>query len=253
MQFQASTTQTINGLLTITGTSGNEVVIKSASAPTQWLIKHLGTESVNYANITNSGCNASANIDTTNTINGGNNGSCWVFPQSITISASGTQSATIDIPSADNYAGGIIIITRTSGPSTNLTRVTVSEKGSTDASFALTNIRLKFDLDITDPYTCDSPNGYGTGPADDQYGSTLASFDENQKATFTGFQAISTTQTFCGYLVYDVVSKGTLDIKFEQRTGKRSSGTINPVIQSKTNASIKRTIYVSPEGQISIQ
>ncbi|OHA46259.1 MAG: hypothetical protein A2828_00790 [Candidatus Terrybacteria bacterium RIFCSPHIGHO2_01_FULL_43_35] len=254
MSFQASTIQTISGLLTITGTSGNEVVINSASAPTQWKIKHLGTESVNYASVTNSGCDAaSTNIDTTNSSNGGNNGSCWVFPQSITISASGTQSDTIDIPSIDNYAGGIIIITRTSGPSTNLTRVTVSEKGTTDASFALTNIRLKFDLDTTDPYTCDSPNGYGTGPADDQFGSTLASFDENQKATFTGFQEIRTDKTFCGYIVYDVVSKGTLDIKFEQRTGKRSSGTINPVIQSKTNSSIKRTIYISPEGQISIQ
>ena len=86
INFQASTTQTINGLLTITGTSGNEVVINSASAPTQWTVKHLGTESVNYASVTNSGCDAaSTNIDTTNSFNGGTNGSCWVFGGAATL------------------------------------------------------------------------------------------------------------------------------------------------------------------------
>ena len=78
--FATSTTQTIDGVLTITGTSGNEVQIKSNQASTTWLINHQGTESVNFASVLDSGCDAtSTTITLSDSINNGNNGSCWSF------------------------------------------------------------------------------------------------------------------------------------------------------------------------------
>lgn len=75
--FTASKTFRINGLFTVSGSGSN---IQSTSA-TQWLINLQGTSSITNATITNSGCSGSLDVtlDATST-NGGNNGTCWVFP-----------------------------------------------------------------------------------------------------------------------------------------------------------------------------
>ena len=84
--FTAGETFQTDGLLTLTGSSGNEIIVNSTDddgTPTQWLINHQGTENISFTNIKNSGCDPlSTDIDalTTNgNINSGNNDSCWIF------------------------------------------------------------------------------------------------------------------------------------------------------------------------------
>ena len=82
LQFTEGKTFRINGVLTLTGTSGNNVTINSTTS-SQWYINHQGTEAVTYTTVTNSGCDGSSTtitmtLNSTNT-DGGNNGSCWDF------------------------------------------------------------------------------------------------------------------------------------------------------------------------------
>jgi len=80
LEFATGQTQTINGALTITGTSGNEIIIHSNSSGTQWLIDHQGTESVSFVKVRDSDCaGGSTTITVTTSTNQGNNGSCWDF------------------------------------------------------------------------------------------------------------------------------------------------------------------------------
>lgn len=76
---------TINGLFTLTGSSGPSYVTldSQSGGSTQWLISHQGTESIAYASVKNSGCSSSTDIDATAVTNydAGNNDSCWLFPQ----------------------------------------------------------------------------------------------------------------------------------------------------------------------------
>ncbi len=115
VQFTASKTFRINGLLTITGTAGNEVVINSTSG-TQWLINHQGTENVTYANVTNSGCDGTSTtitIDATS-INNGNNGTCWDFPI-LNITVSGNIYSDEGSSAYDCSANNITVYTSVNG------------------------------------------------------------------------------------------------------------------------------------------
>lgn len=82
LEFTAGQTFTIDtgGLLTLTGTADpNEIQIKSTTS-SQWFINHQGTESVSYVQVINSGCDgASTQISTSDSVNDGNNGACWLF------------------------------------------------------------------------------------------------------------------------------------------------------------------------------
>jgi len=83
LQFTAGQTFVINGLLTLTGSSGNEIHIHSTSGVSQWFIDHQGTESITSIHLEDSGCGGgSTNItlDSGSIDGDGNNGSCWVFP-----------------------------------------------------------------------------------------------------------------------------------------------------------------------------
>jgi len=78
--FQQGVTQTVLGLLTITGTSGNEITIDSTLNGSQWIIDHQGTESVQYVTVQDSGCDPGSTIITTSdATDDGNNDSCWLF------------------------------------------------------------------------------------------------------------------------------------------------------------------------------
>ena len=81
VEFTAGKTFRTNGLWTVTGTDGNRVRLESTSAGTQWTINHQGTESMSYVRVQDSACDGSSTqitLDTTS-VDGGNNGSCWVF------------------------------------------------------------------------------------------------------------------------------------------------------------------------------
>ena len=83
LEFTSGQTFTIDtgGLLTLTGAADpNEIQIKSTTPTSQWLINHQGAESVDYVQVIDSGCDgASTQITTTNSVNDGNNGTCWLF------------------------------------------------------------------------------------------------------------------------------------------------------------------------------
>jgi hypothetical protein len=83
LEFTAAQTFTIDtgGLLTLTGAADpNEIQIKSTTPSGQWFINHQGTESVSYVQVVDSGCDvASTQISTSNSVDDGNNGSCWLF------------------------------------------------------------------------------------------------------------------------------------------------------------------------------
>ncbi|MDX1607670.1 MAG: hypothetical protein R3251_00460 [Candidatus Spechtbacterales bacterium] len=73
----------IEGAFTVEGASGNDIQIRSSSGSTQWLIDHQGTESVQYATITDSGCatgTTNISLDSTSTNGGNTDLSCWLFP-----------------------------------------------------------------------------------------------------------------------------------------------------------------------------
>lgn len=102
MQFTESETFRIDGAFTVRGSSGSNVVIDSTTS-TQWLINHQGTESIEYATISNSGCDGSSTNITVNrtSTDDGNNGSCWLFPNlSLTIDST---SATLALNAGNSY------------------------------------------------------------------------------------------------------------------------------------------------------
>ena len=266
VKFGNGTTLTTSagGVLTITGTDGtNRVELDSnAGGAVTWNITHnaTATESVTWAGVKNSVCASSSNINTNSSVDRGNNetgGICWIFGTSNTVAISttaDTQNSPITIPNTNQYFGGKFVIARNNGSATSLTNVTVSDTGTTDAQFALNNIRLYFDIDSTDPYNCASESFSGfPSPTESTFGTTLTSFDASQKAAFTDpGVTISNTQTFCGYLIADVVDKGTLDIKFDLRTGKRSEGATSIIIRNENNTSQTQTITISSEGGITV-
>lgn len=74
---------TFNGVLTVTGTGPSRITLSSGTPGGQWL-PHFNSaqSSVTYAIVKDSGCDtgtASVTLTST-TLNGGNNGVCWVFP-----------------------------------------------------------------------------------------------------------------------------------------------------------------------------
>jgi hypothetical protein len=73
----------------------------------------------------------------------------------VVVSTSGTQTAQMGIPSADQYVGGKFIVTDTTG-SRNVTGITITENGTVDALNDLDNIKLYYELDTSAPYDCAS-------------------------------------------------------------------------------------------------
>jgi filamentous hemagglutinin family protein len=73
LTFTAGTTQTIAGTLTLTGTSGNLIVLRSSSTGNQWSINPQSTRSVSYVDVKDSNNTNATSITATNSTNSGNN------------------------------------------------------------------------------------------------------------------------------------------------------------------------------------
>lgn len=81
IRFTAGQTFQINGMLTISGTSVEPIKFNSTSNGNPWTINHQGTESISYLYVKDSACHISStdiSVGTTS-IDGGNNGACWLF------------------------------------------------------------------------------------------------------------------------------------------------------------------------------
>lgn len=122
----------------------------------------------------------------------------------VTVSASGTKTATVNVPTANVYAGGVFVVAENSS-SRDVTSVTLTESGTVDGDVGLSNLRLRYDLDTTAPYNCASESYSGS---EAQYGSTItdAFSGTNETAVISGSENITTTRTLCLYPVYDVTS-----------------------------------------------
>ncbi len=120
----------------------------------------------------------------------------------LSVSASGTQAASLLVPSTNQHIGGQFVL-RENTSNRNVTSIMVTESGSVDALADLDNIRLQYDLDTTAPYDCSSETYSGS---ETQFGSTDTDgfSGPNGTSTFTGSVNVTTTQTMCVYVVLDV-------------------------------------------------
>ena len=139
----------------------------------------------------------------------------------VSVSATGTQPSSATIPVSDHYLGGTFVFTENVS-SRSLTDIVLTETGSIDASTALANVRLQYDLDTTAPYDCASES-YDAG--DPQFGSTVsAGFSgADGAAAFTDAVTIATTSTLCGYVVFDITESAsngdTIDVRIDDPSG----------------------------------
>ena len=187
LKFTATKTFQINGNFLIQGADSNQIIINSTTT-TQWLINHQGTEDVTYAHISNSGCaGSSTNISLENTsTDGGNNGSCWLFPSlSFTLDAA---SKSLDLNSVNTFtatATTTLTVSTTATFGYNLTAyetdnmrhtayssVTISDWAGTNA------VPTVWTGTCIDNTQCGW--GYNTGDAD------LTQFAANEYAGFVG-------------------------------------------------------------------
>jgi len=152
LEFATSTGSMIfrvNGALTITGTSGNEVKLQSTSSGTQWFINHQGTENVTYASVLDGGCaSTSTNITVQGSINRGNNDFCWLFPtlgfsldavsKSLNLNAgnSFTTTATtiLTVTSTSEFGYEVTAFQTDNLRNTGVTGLTISDWGGTNAA-----------------------------------------------------------------------------------------------------------------------
>ncbi len=98
IKFKAGDTFTFNGLLTLTGATGNNLIVTSDTGSSAWTINHQGTELVDYITLSWSSCSvspASTQITTSNSTNDGNNGACWLFAGTISVSGTSNGAGTV--------------------------------------------------------------------------------------------------------------------------------------------------------------
>lgn len=115
----------------------------------------------------------------------------------ITVGATGTQTATMDIPSTNNYVGGAFTLIRDSGTA-DVTEIIITDTGTVNANLNLSNVDLYYETAAVCSFE-------GT---ETLFG-TAASFDASEKATVMDTMSVGTSQV-CVYVVLDVGS-GTAD------------------------------------------
>jgi len=122
----------------------------------------------------------------------------------VTVSTTGSQTSTINIPSTNNYVGGAFTFVRNAG-SANVTQIIVTETGTVNANANLSNLDLYYETAGTCSYD-----------GNETLFGTATSFDASEKATVSGTMSVGTSQV-CVYALVDVgsgASNGqTLDIE----------------------------------------
>lgn len=127
----------------------------------------------------------------------------WRTP-TVTFSSSGTKSSSLNIPSTNNYVGAAFTAV-SSVNSIDVTRITLTETGTVNATSDLANVKLYYETAGTCVYD-------GT---ESQFGSTQ-SFGIFEYASFSGTMSVGTSQV-CIYPVVDVGSgaSGGQTLQFE--------------------------------------
>ena len=161
----------------------------------------------------------------------------------VNASAVGTHASTASIPSTDNYQGGYFMLQDTGGGVNTLTSITLTEAGTVDAQNGLENVQIRYDLDTTNPYTCDDQS-YSSG--DTLFGSAT-SFDGSSEATFSGSVVFSTTQTVCFYVEYDVTASSSNGNTVEIGIANPSSDIV------VTSSTVAPGSLITPSGSTELQ
>ncbi|MBI4407912.1 MAG: cadherin-like domain-containing protein [Candidatus Kerfeldbacteria bacterium] len=107
LTFTAGTTQTVSGLLTLTGTAGNLIVLRSTVDDTYWNLIVNGTQSVSYVNVKDSDASGGTAISQANSTDAGHN-SNWVFNFAPSASTTlYTNNTTTTAQSGDSNPGNL--------------------------------------------------------------------------------------------------------------------------------------------------
>ncbi len=120
----------------------------------------------------------------------------------VELSSLGTQVTEVLASSSDLYIGGSFLVKARSNQS--IGTIVVSETGTIDAQNNIKNVKLFYDLDTSAPYDCTSES-YSGGEA--QFGTVVASgfSGGDGVASFsTSPVSVSSTQSMCVYVVFDV-------------------------------------------------
>jgi hypothetical protein len=148
--FTASTTTTISGLMTLTGTAGNLVTLRSSSADTTWLLNVAGTSAVDYVDVKDSdasGGNAITHAsDASRSTDSGNNTN-WSFNDSPTVNLTSAAqisgsphvsvAASVDDPDDDTTVSLKLEYSVDSG--STWTKATVVSASTSAGSIAIDN------------------------------------------------------------------------------------------------------------------
>lgn len=119
----------------------------------------------------------------------------------VEVSALGNQITEVRAGDSNVFSGGVFRFVETIGPRT-VTTIKLTEAGSIDANVALSNIRLYYEADTTDPYDCADATYNGS---ENQFGSTANSFSgPNGTVSFVDSVSIDTDNALCFFVVYDV-------------------------------------------------
>ncbi len=162
--------------------------------------------------------------------------------------ATSSQTTSTTTSAIDFYVGSAFVITENTG-SRNVTSITVAEDGTVDAQNGLDNIKLRYDLDTTNPYDCSGETYTGS---ETQYGTTDTDgfSGANGTSTFTDSVAITTTSTMCLYTIVDMTSSAqngeTINIIMENPSLNlvvSGGGSVSPTITRDLNGS---TTLVGP-------
>ncbi len=157
----------------------------------------------------------------------------------LSVSATGTATSTVLIPTTNRYLGGTFVL-KENVSSRNVTSITLSEFGTVNASTGLDNIKLFYDLDNSAPYNCASESYSGS---ETQFGSTDTDgfSDVNGSSTFSGSVLVSTTSIMCVYAVADITDTAlngeTIKLGFTSPASDVvvSSGSVSPSVSIYQN------------------
>ena len=118
----------------------------------------------------------------------------------VEVSVLGDQIATTTPGATGVFLGETYVITENDS-TRNVTNIAFTESGTVDAQTDIENVRLLYDLDTTAPYDCVSESYDGS---EAQFGSQSSFNGSDGTVSFSSSQNISTSQSMCAYLVYDV-------------------------------------------------
>lgn len=117
----------------------------------------------------------------------------------VTVSAVGSHIASVSAGATDVYIGGQFVAVSNSGSHT-ITELTVTETGSIDAALYLSNPRIYYESDTTNPRDCASVSYDGA----ESFSNGTSFVSENGTTTFSISSPVQTGETFCAYIVVDV-------------------------------------------------